>query len=86
MRSKIDDEGDNGRFEIQGTVGSIADRDRLVDGLQARVESQLEPQSDLPRGWLVHNARNKAHISCLDACLKEHMSRRPTEHIHRMWV
>lgn len=32
---EIDDEGDNGRFEIQGTVGSIADRDRLVDGLQA---------------------------------------------------
>ncbi len=32
---EIDDEGDNGRFEIQGTVGSIAERDRLVDGLQA---------------------------------------------------
>jgi Tfp pilus assembly PilM family ATPase len=32
---EIDDDGDNGRFEIQGTVGSIADRDRLVDDLQA---------------------------------------------------
>jgi Tfp pilus assembly PilM family ATPase len=32
---EIDDEGDNGRFEIQGTLGSIADRDRLVEGLQA---------------------------------------------------
>ena len=32
---EIDDEGDNGRFEIQGTVGSIAERDRLVDGLKA---------------------------------------------------
>ncbi|TFH31881.1 MAG: hypothetical protein E4H00_02615 [Myxococcales bacterium] len=32
---EIDDEGDNGRFEMQGTVGSIADRDRLVDGLRA---------------------------------------------------
>jgi hypothetical protein len=31
---EIDDEGDTGRFEIQGTVGSIAERDRLVDGLQ----------------------------------------------------
>ena len=31
---EIDDEGDNGRFEIQGTVGSIAERDRLVDALQ----------------------------------------------------
>jgi Tfp pilus assembly PilM family ATPase len=31
---EIDDEGDSGRFEIQGTVGSIAERDRLVDGLQ----------------------------------------------------
>ncbi|NNE17023.1 MAG: pilus assembly protein PilM [Myxococcales bacterium] len=32
---EIDDDGDNGRFEIQGTVGSIAERDRLVDDLQA---------------------------------------------------
>ncbi len=32
---EIDDEGDTGRFEIQGTVGSIAERDRLVDELQA---------------------------------------------------
>jgi Tfp pilus assembly PilM family ATPase len=32
---EIDDEGDNGRFEIQGTLGSIADRDRLVDALKA---------------------------------------------------
>jgi hypothetical protein len=32
---EIDDEGDTGRFEIQGTVGSIADRDRLVDELQS---------------------------------------------------
>jgi Tfp pilus assembly PilM family ATPase len=32
---EIDDEGDNGRFEIQGTVGSIAERDRLVDALKA---------------------------------------------------
>jgi Tfp pilus assembly PilM family ATPase len=31
---EIDDEGDSGRFEIQGTVGSIAERDRLVDELQ----------------------------------------------------
>jgi Tfp pilus assembly PilM family ATPase len=31
---EIDDEGDNGRFEIQGTVGSIAERDRLVAALQ----------------------------------------------------
>jgi Tfp pilus assembly PilM family ATPase len=31
---EIDDDGDKGRFEIQGTVGSIAERDRLVDGLQ----------------------------------------------------
>ena len=31
---EIDDDGDNGRFEIQGTVGSIAERDRLVDALQ----------------------------------------------------
>ena len=31
---EIDDDGDNGRFEIQGTLGSIADRDRLVDALQ----------------------------------------------------
>jgi len=32
---EIDDDGDTGRFEIQGTVGSIAERDRLVEGLQA---------------------------------------------------
>ena len=31
---EIDDDGDDGRFEIQGTVGSIAERDRLVDALQ----------------------------------------------------
>ncbi len=31
---EIDDEGDTGRFEIHGTVGSIAERDRLVDALQ----------------------------------------------------
>ena len=34
---EIDDEGDNGRLEIQGTVGSIAERDRLVDALQEHV-------------------------------------------------
>lgn len=31
---EIDDEGDSGRFEIQGTLGSIAERDRLADALQ----------------------------------------------------
>jgi len=31
---EIDDEGDTGRFEIQGTLGSIAERDRLVEALQ----------------------------------------------------
>ena len=31
---EIDDDGDQGRFEIQGTVGSIAERDRLVDELK----------------------------------------------------
>ncbi len=31
---EIDDEGDAGRFEIQGTVGSIAERDRIVEALQ----------------------------------------------------
>jgi len=31
---EIDDEGDTGRFEIQGTVGSIVERDTLVDQLQ----------------------------------------------------
>ena len=31
---EIDDEGDSGRFEIQGTVGSIAERDRIVEQLQ----------------------------------------------------
>jgi len=32
---EIDDDGDNGRLEIQGTVGSIAERDRLVDELKS---------------------------------------------------
>lgn len=32
---EIDDDGERGRFEIQGTVGSIAERDRLVAELQA---------------------------------------------------
>ncbi len=32
---EIDDDGDKGRVEIQGTVGSIAERDRLVDELQS---------------------------------------------------
>jgi hypothetical protein len=32
---EIDDDGDHGRFEIQGTVGSIAERDRIVEALQA---------------------------------------------------
>jgi Tfp pilus assembly PilM family ATPase len=32
---EIDDDGDTGRFEIQGTVGSIAERDRLVEELQS---------------------------------------------------
>lgn len=32
---EIDDDGNNGRFEIQGTVGSIAERDRIVDDIQA---------------------------------------------------
>lgn len=32
---EIDDEGDNGRLEIQGTVGSIAERDRIVEELQS---------------------------------------------------
>lgn len=31
---EIDDDGDRGRFEIQGTVGTIAERDRLVEELQ----------------------------------------------------
>lgn len=31
---EIDDEGDSGRFEMQGTVGSIAERDRIVEQLQ----------------------------------------------------
>jgi hypothetical protein len=31
---EIDDEGDSGRFEIQGTLGSIAERDRLADALE----------------------------------------------------
>lgn len=32
---EIEDEGDNGRLEIQGTVGSIAERDKIVDELQS---------------------------------------------------
>ena len=32
---EIDDDGETGRFEIQGTVGFIAERDRLVDELQS---------------------------------------------------
>jgi hypothetical protein len=32
---EIDDDGQSGRFEIQGTVGTIAERDRLVEELQA---------------------------------------------------
>ena len=32
---EIDDDGESGRFEIQGTVGSIAERDRLVEELQS---------------------------------------------------
>ena len=32
---EIDDDAETGRFEIQGTVGSIAERDRLVDELQS---------------------------------------------------
>lgn len=32
---EIDDDGERGRFEIQGTVGSIAERDRLVAELKA---------------------------------------------------
>jgi Tfp pilus assembly PilM family ATPase len=32
---EIDDDGDKGRFEIQGTLGSIAERDRLVEQLQS---------------------------------------------------
>lgn len=31
---EIDDDGKTGRFEIQGTLGSIAERDRLVEELQ----------------------------------------------------
>ena len=31
---EIDDDGTRGRFEIQGTVGTIAERDRLVEELQ----------------------------------------------------
>lgn len=43
---EIDDEGDTGRFEIQGTVGSIAERDRLVDALQDhRCFAQVEKGS-----------------------------------------
>ena len=32
---EIDDDGKTGRFEIQGTLGSIAERDRLVEELKA---------------------------------------------------
>jgi Tfp pilus assembly PilM family ATPase len=32
---EIDDDGETGRFEIRGTVGSIAERDRLVEELQS---------------------------------------------------
>ena len=32
---EIDDEGNSGRFEIQGRVGSIAERDRIVDELRS---------------------------------------------------
>ena len=35
MLIEIDDDGQSGRFEIQGTVGSIAERDTLVESLQA---------------------------------------------------
>ena len=31
---EIDDDGEKGRFEIQGTLGSIAERDRLVQEIQ----------------------------------------------------
>lgn len=42
----IDDQGDNGRLEIQGTVGSIAERDRIVDELQEhRCFSEVEKGS-----------------------------------------
>jgi hypothetical protein len=34
MLIEIDDDGESGRFEIQGTVGSIAERDTLVESLQ----------------------------------------------------
>jgi len=32
---EIDDDGETGRFEVQGTVDSIAERDRLVENLQS---------------------------------------------------
>jgi hypothetical protein len=32
---EIDDDGETGRFEVQGTVDSIAERDRLVEELQS---------------------------------------------------
>lgn len=32
---EIDDEGDQGRFEIQGTVNSIAERDQIVDAFES---------------------------------------------------
>jgi Tfp pilus assembly PilM family ATPase len=43
---EIDDDGERGRFEIQGTVGTIAERDRLVEELQAhRCFSDVEKGS-----------------------------------------
>ncbi len=43
---EIDDDGDSGRFEIQGTVGSIAERDRIVDELQThRCFAEIEKGS-----------------------------------------
>jgi hypothetical protein len=42
----IDDEGDSGRVEIQGTVGSIAERDQIVEELQKhRCFSEFEKGS-----------------------------------------
>ena len=34
LKIEIDDEGDDGRLEIQGTVATIAERDRIVDELK----------------------------------------------------
>jgi len=43
---EIDDDGDRGRFEIQGTLGTIAERDRLVKELQGhRCFSDVEKGS-----------------------------------------